>query len=273
LLSPTSSERGILFGDPSSIVNGGIVFNNPATPDGLQFRTGGNVNRMYLKSDGRLGLGTSTTLGQLTIADGGAPFGIDVQSSFSTLPTVLATNTGGGPAIWANGANATLPTIDATNTGGGPAIWANGTDDTALSGGGLIVSGPESGHNISIDNNEIMARNNGQTSTLHLNAEGGAVSFGPNSIKPPIAYGLVHANGNIAYATPNITSIAHPDDGRYQIFIEGGVTGADMIFVTSSGGVVNSLVATADNLYGVLIQHLLTGEDIDRAFQFIVYRP
>ncbi|MCB9861201.1 MAG: hypothetical protein H6815_12200 [Phycisphaeraceae bacterium] len=72
VLAPTSSERGILFGDPSNLANGGVVFNSPSVPNGMQFRTGGNVPQVYLNADGRLGIGTSTMFGQLAIADEGA---------------------------------------------------------------------------------------------------------------------------------------------------------------------------------------------------------
>ncbi|MBL8880223.1 MAG: hypothetical protein JNG88_13985 [Phycisphaerales bacterium] len=50
--------------------------------------------------------------------------------------------------------------------------------DSAPAGGGFIVSGDVAGPNISIDNNEIMARDNAATSTLYLNNNGGAVFVG-----------------------------------------------------------------------------------------------
>ncbi len=56
----------------------------------------------------------------------------------------------------------------------------DGGTDAELSGGGYIVSGPVSGSNIVIDNNEIMARDNGAISTLFLNADGGDVSLVQN---------------------------------------------------------------------------------------------
>lgn len=61
-----------------------------------------------------------------------------------------------------------------------PAARLHVTDgtDSAPAGGGYIVTGDVSGANISIDNNEIMARNNGAISTLFLNNNGGAVFVG-----------------------------------------------------------------------------------------------
>ena len=47
--------------------------------------------------------------------------------------------------------------------------------DVTPSSGGFIVLGEQSGLNLAIDDNEIMARNNGSYSTLFLNREGGEV--------------------------------------------------------------------------------------------------
>jgi len=56
-----------------------------------------------------------------------------------------------------------------------------GGSDTSPTGGGYLVLGPSSGVNLSVDNNEIMARENGAVATLHLNADGGQVRIGQNS--------------------------------------------------------------------------------------------
>lgn len=50
-------------------------------------------------------------------------------------------------------------------------------EDAEPSGGGFIVSGSTSSSNLAIDNNEIMARNNGAVSKLYLNNDGGDVSM------------------------------------------------------------------------------------------------
>lgn len=47
--------------------------------------------------------------------------------------------------------------------------------DAEPSGGGILVLGSTSGGNIALDGNEIMARNNGATSPLYLNNDGGNV--------------------------------------------------------------------------------------------------
>lgn len=53
-----------------------------------------------------------------------------------------------------------------------------GTEDLSLAdASGFVVFGDINAYNIGIDNNEIMARNNGNTNTLWLNAAGGSVDL------------------------------------------------------------------------------------------------
>jgi hypothetical protein len=59
-------------------------------------------------------------------------------------------------------------------------LQVDGGTDVSLAGGGFIQTGTSGGLNISMDNNEIMARNNGATSTLFLNNDGGDVIIGEN---------------------------------------------------------------------------------------------
>ena len=56
-------------------------------------------------------------------------------------------------------------------------VHITGGSDAALEGGGFLVAGSIAGANIAIDNNEIVARNNGASATLAINAEGGNVTI------------------------------------------------------------------------------------------------
>lgn len=67
-LTPSTSENGMLFGSELASINGGIIFNNLATTNGIQFRTGGNTNRMVLTDTGRLGIGTLVPGGQFELS-------------------------------------------------------------------------------------------------------------------------------------------------------------------------------------------------------------
>ena len=74
-------------------------------------------------------------------------------------------------------------------------LHIEGGDDASPSRHGYLVNGPISGTNLVIDNNEIMARNNGATSALYLNAEGGNV--GVNVTAPPSAN--LHVKGSVRF--------------------------------------------------------------------------
>jgi hypothetical protein len=71
LLTPNANESGILFGNPSSVAAGAIVYNS-GVPNGFQFRTNGNINRMAITDTGRVGIGTNVPSGRLQVeaADG-----------------------------------------------------------------------------------------------------------------------------------------------------------------------------------------------------------
>ncbi len=56
VLTPAGFENGILFASSTNNVDGGIIYNNPASPHGLQFRTSGNVTWMTLSNQGTLSL-------------------------------------------------------------------------------------------------------------------------------------------------------------------------------------------------------------------------
>jgi hypothetical protein len=75
---------------------------------------------------------------------------------------------------------------------GGRVQMTGGTDaSTAGMASGYLVLGQTNSTNIVIDNNEIIARNNGVADELHLQAEGGPVMIGALGITPPAGYSLV----------------------------------------------------------------------------------
>ncbi|MBG9375174.1 tail fiber domain-containing protein [Panacibacter sp. DH6] len=72
LLTPSASERGILFGDNLNAADGGIIY--VGTSNTLQFRTNGNITRMSLSDAGNLDIaGGTLSFGSVeTLADAGA---------------------------------------------------------------------------------------------------------------------------------------------------------------------------------------------------------
>lgn len=67
------------------------------------------------------------------------------------------------------GIGTTMPTVR---------LHIEGGSDAGIAGGGFIQAGVSTGLNIAIDNNEIMARNNGAAANLLLNNDGGNVGIG-----------------------------------------------------------------------------------------------
>ncbi len=71
LLTAAGQKTGLLFGiGGTSNVEGAIIYNDPATARGLQFRTAGNNTRMVVNSTGNVGIGTTSPFGKLHVYTG-----------------------------------------------------------------------------------------------------------------------------------------------------------------------------------------------------------
>lgn len=62
--------------------------------------------------------------------------------------------------------------------------------DSGVAGGGFLTLGPTSGFNISLDSNEIMARNGGSPAALNFNAEGGNMLLGNTTDDGSVGIGV-----------------------------------------------------------------------------------
>ncbi|MEJ5383416.1 MAG: hypothetical protein WHS44_00895 [Fimbriimonadales bacterium] len=93
LLTPAANESGILFGNPTSNVSGGVIYNASSNPNGLQFRTNGNFTRMVVTDTGNVGIGT-TAPDQRLVVNGTAKVdvlqivGADFAEKFPTTDEV-----------------------------------------------------------------------------------------------------------------------------------------------------------------------------------------
>lgn len=112
---------------------------------------------------------------------------------------------------------------------------AGGTDASAA-GGGFLVAGSIAGGNLVIDNNELMARNNGAAATLAINAEGGNVHI------------IQSGTGNVGIHTSAPSALLHVVGSAAAD--RGAVYGVQNAGSTSGGGVFG--LSTFANGNGVI---------------------
>ena len=210
LLTANNVSSGILFGTPDEgVLDANITFSSASDRMTIGTSIGGAT--ISITDSDRVGVNNLLPQadldidGDLIVRDkqwtGLLPGGLD----FGQL-TVAQDPSSSLFAVDARSSDDNLPTILATNNGSGGVLWAQGVSDVSLAGGGVIVIGDQSGLNMGIDNNEIMARNAGQPSTLFLNESGGEVSMGENRIHPALAYGYIR-NQSLFSGSSNIVSI------------------------------------------------------------------
>ena len=63
-LAPNNKEMGVLFGKPSHVASGGIIYD---INNNMHFRTNGNVNRLNIDENGNIGIGTIDPQARLEI--------------------------------------------------------------------------------------------------------------------------------------------------------------------------------------------------------------
>jgi len=223
---------------------------------------------------GLVGIGTSNPSNdaRLTLTASAGDKALFALSTGDFMPTIHALNIGWGEAIWAQGISDFSPALLAENGGIGPALLAVGGADSEPGSGGVIVIGDDSGANLSLDRNEIMARNNGSTSTLYLNADGGNIKMGAQQTHPAYAYGRVDSTGTLLAGSNNVTAINRLGVGWYEITIAGGVQPTD-IFMASAN--ILGHYATIGFWEGELTVICWEHIDVERSngeFSFVVYR-
>lgn len=218
---PGGSTGAIEFGSPQGSVgiaswaSGGNRRDIRFTDTGIVLATSSSsgppssANGLFVHESGAVGVGTHDPNARVHVWGDGSATGLRITNAGSGIPQSntglsVADVTGSGRAASLYGvtSNNVLQVqndgsgraaffvgnvkFDGGNVGIGtvdPAVKLHVTSgtDVSPSGGGYIVAGAMTGANIAIDNNEIMSRNNGAASVLHLNADGGNVRIGQNN--------------------------------------------------------------------------------------------
>jgi hypothetical protein len=227
------------------LTNGSFVFYN-----------GGNVgigtntpvaNLEIEKANATLRLSSTATDGTSTLdLQGDAPggFSANVLGAIRFLDETGAVNAQissvegflGNAFNFAVGGTIEMALTDTGNLGVGTSLpvarlqLANGTDSEPDAGGFLVI-GDLNSTNLSFDNNEIMARDNGATATLFLNNDGGDVSIlpaggGQVGIGTPPTGNLLTLGGSLEV----IGSTIHVEGDSFSdgVFVE-GILGVDTI--------------------------------------------
>ena len=122
----------------------------------------------------------------------------------------LKLNELGGVVQISSNADAVIP---------GTGLYIPTGDDASLTEDGFVHLGREDGVNIVIDNNEILARNNGATAPLVVQNDGGSFRVGADNL-------FVDTDGEVGIGTTNPLA-ALDVDGRLRIFNSGEAIGID----------------------------------------------
>jgi len=125
---------------------------------------------------GHVGIGVGGVNGQLTInSPAGNTFPLILRVDGSSR---LVMRENGGLAI-GNLASGTPAPNSGLLVSGRTEMRAS-NDASLVDGSGVLVIGPESGENVVLDGNEILARDNGVASTFYVGAEGGSIITSTN---------------------------------------------------------------------------------------------
>ncbi|GIX17691.1 MAG: hypothetical protein KatS3mg119_1877 [Rhodothalassiaceae bacterium] len=175
----TVSSRQVDIGDNIVRLNAGLPDTSAPTLDaGIEIERGNQINVKFYWDEANDRWSLSTPSGTYKVwHDGNAP------ATATRWPTWSEVT--GKPSTFTPAAHTHSPSdISAAGTLTVERLRiTTGSDLSATSTLHGFQVGSDTGANVAIDNNEIMARNNGAVSALNLNAEGGVVSLSAGALQ------------------------------------------------------------------------------------------
>lgn len=246
----SNSETGVVFGSGGTGTNGGIVYNSGIYTNGMNFRTGGNQNRMNISSTGQVSIGNALANARLQILSSSqaSPANTDgiiipkVDAFPATNPTAsqqammvyLTTASGSNQPGFYYWDNPTASWIGIVSTTNGDADWyeegttkaPNAITDDIFHMGHVAIGKNTTNYPLEVDN------------TTHDRA----IAITTNYTGVASAFGISNTMTGAASTQQNalINAINNSGDGSHmgvQNTLSGTGTGAHY-------GVVNNLVGT-----------------------------
>jgi hypothetical protein len=177
--------------------------------------------------------------------------------SNATTASPLYLQTMGGNSVFGTGNIIANGRIGIGQPNPGVKLHVEGGTDAGPTGGGFVQIGSSTSANIALDNNEIMARDNGATSPLYLQYSGGKTVIGEDldvlgitnvegslklkqyTINVSVAGVFTVTVGNKSFIKINSTAGGAPSDTR--LILSDGVAIGQILIILSSG---NDMVFT-----------------------------
>lgn len=193
---------------------------------GLNFSDNNGTSRLFIANgSGNIGIGTIEPTHTFHVKTGDAVglFESTGTQAYLRLATnegmgnrvELANRPGGRLSLWTAGGKDVLNITRGGDVGIGVTepqskLQIVGGTDAELNGGGFLIIGSLTQANIAIDNNEIIARNNGSESTLHMQANGGDIYIHSKQAGTEF---VVKDNGNVGIGTNSPSAKLHVTGG------------------------------------------------------------
>lgn len=117
-------------------------------------------------------------------------------------------------------------------------LHVNGGEDASNTLDGFLMIGSKTGDNLIIDQNEIIARQNGAPSTLYVQSGGGNTWFGGGNVF------MGSGGGKVSIGDASLTDRFNVNGGSYQVQLRNPIDGTNDWFIGAS----NSTWQTTDDL-------------------------